>query len=269
MNENGLSSLPLEGLIDLSGQRALVTGGGKGIGRAIAARFREAGATVTIADVDPDAASTAAELGAAFVQCDITDPDDVANALENASAAGTSGTAGDASDGAIDILVNNAGIYPTTGSMLEATDEFVARMLDVNVRAQFSTAREAAKRMPGGGCIINMASIAAIGGGAHISAYSASKAALVALTRAFANELGPKGIRVNAIAPGVIDTPGVRHEAEALLASGLDISAVIAANPLRTAGHPDHIARAALFLASDLACFVNGLLLVVDGGARA
>ena len=260
MDENRVGSQPLEGLIDLSGQRALVTGGGKGIGRAIAARFVEAGAAVTIADVDPDAASTAADLGAAFARCDITDPDDVTSALD---------AAGAPSGGTIDVLVNNAGIYPTTGSMLEATDEFVGRMLEVNVRAQFSTAREAAKRMPGGGCIINMASIAAIGGGANISAYSASKAAVVALTRAFANELGPKGIRVNAIAPGVIDTPGVRHEAAALLASGLDIAAVIAANPLKTAGQPDHIARAALFLASELACFVNGHLLVVDGGSRA
>ena len=263
MNENGLGSRPLEALIDLSGRQTLVTGGGKGIGRAIAARFVEAGATVTIADLDPDAASTAADLGAAFAKCDITDPDDVTSALDIA------GAADDGPAGTIDILVNNAGIYPTTGSMLEANDEFVARMLDVNVRAQFSTAREAAKRMPDGGCIINMASIAAIGGGANISAYSASKAALVALTRAFANELGPKGIRVNAIAPGVIDTPGVRTETAALLASGLDIEAIIAANPLRTAGDPDHIARAALFLASELACFVNGHLLVVDGGSRA
>ena len=258
-----MGSRPLEALIDLRGQQALVTGGGKGIGRAVAARFVEAGAAVTIADLDPDAASTAAELGTAFALCDITDIDDVTSALD------TAGAAGGEPDGTIDILVNNAGIYPTTGSMLEATDEFVGRMLEVNVRAQFSTAREAAKRMPDGGCIINMASIAAIGGGANISAYSASKAALVALTRAFANELGPKGIRVNAIAPGVIDTPGVRAETAELLASGLDIDAVIAANPLRTAGDADHIARAALFLASELACFVNGHLLVVDGGSRA
>lgn len=269
MNENGLGSRPLETLIDLGGQRALVTGGGKGIGRAVAARLVEAGAAVTIADVDPDAATTAAELGAVFVQCDITDPDDVSSALDMASAVGAATSPGDPGDRTIDVLVNNAGIYPTTGSMLEATDEFVGRMLEVNVRAQFSTAREAAKRMPDGGCIINMASIAAIGGGANISAYSASKAALVALTRAFANELGPKGIRVNAIAPGVIDTPGVRAETAELLASGLDIDAVIAANPLRTAGDADHIARAALFLASELACFVNGHLLVVDGGSRA
>ncbi|WP_419842726.1 SDR family NAD(P)-dependent oxidoreductase [Candidatus Poriferisodalis sp.] len=261
MNENRIEARPLEALIDLRGKRALVTGGGKGIGRAIASRFLEAGAAVTIADADPDAASTAAEVGAAFARCDITQPGDLAEAL-SAAAAGT-GT------DAIDVLVNNAGIFPTTGSMLDATDEFVARMLEVNVRAQFSAAREAAKRMPNGGCIINMASIAALGGGAHISAYSASKAAVVALTRAFANELGPKGIRVNAIAPGVIDTPGVRAETPALLASGLDIETVIAANPLRTAGHPDHIARVAVFLASELACFVNGHVLVVDGGSRA
>ena len=114
-----------------------------------------------------------------------------------------------------------------------------------------------------------MASIAALGGGANISAYSASKAAVVALTRAFANELGPRGIRVNAIAPGVIDTPGVQAEMEALKRGGLDIDAVIAANPLRTAGQPDHVARAALFLACGLSSFVNGHVLVVDGGSSA
>jgi NAD(P)-dependent dehydrogenase (short-subunit alcohol dehydrogenase family) len=174
-----------------------------------------------------------------------------------------------AGDGVVDIVVNNAGIYPTTGPMLHATDEFVHRMLDVNVRAQFSVAREAAKRMTRGGSIVNLASVAALGGGANISAYSASKAGVVALTRAFARELGPLGIRVNAIAPGIIDTPGVQEQMAPLRASGLDIGARIAANPVGLPGHPDHIARVALFLVSDLAEFVSGHVLVVDGGAHA
>jgi 2-deoxy-D-gluconate 3-dehydrogenase len=250
---------PLPDLVDLAGRRTLVTGGGKGIGRAITTRLVEAGALVTIADFDPAAADAAREIGATFAACDITDPGQLTRAIETAC--------GD--DGTLDILVNNAGIFPTTGSMTEATDEFVHTMLDVNVRAQYSAAREAAKRMVSGACIINMASIAALGGGANISAYSASKAAVVALTRAFANELGPRGIRVNAIAPGVIDTPGVQAEMEALKRGGLDIDAVIAANPLRTAGQPDHVARAALFLACGLSSFVNGHVLVVDGGSSA
>lgn len=245
-------------LVDLSGRRAIVTGGGKGIGAAIATRLREAGATVTVADLDGTAAEFAESIGASFAECDITDAAQLARAIDAAAA-----------DGPLHICVNNAGIFPTTGPLNDVTDDFVRRMLDVNVRAQFSATRESSKRMTEGGAIVNMASIAALGGGANISAYSASKAAVVALTRAAAHELGPQGIRVNAIAPGIIDTPGVQAQMEPLKAGGLDIDAAIAANPLRIAGQPDHIARAAVFLASDLSSFVNGHLLVVDGGSRA
>jgi 2-deoxy-D-gluconate 3-dehydrogenase len=111
-----------------------------------------------------------------------------------------------------------------------------------------------------------MASIAALGGGANISAYSASKAAVIAMTRAHALELGPQGIRVNAIAPGIIDTPGVQDQLEPLKASGVDVDKRIAANAVGIAGQPDHIARIAVFLASDLAAFVNGHVIVADGG---
>jgi len=247
----------IEEMISLHGRSALVTGGAKGIGAAIARRLSEAGARVTIADMDPARDQVARDLGGKAVDCDI------ANAAQLSAAMDAAATNG------LDILVNNAGIFPTTGPMTAATDEFVHRMLEVNVRAQFSAAREAANRMHNGGSIVNMASIAALAGGANISAYSASKAAVVALTRAFANELGPKGIRVNAIAPGIIDTPGVQDQMEPLRAGGLDIDKRIAANPLGIAGQPDHIARAALFLVSDLAAFVTGHVLVVDGGSTA
>ena len=123
--------------------------------------------------------------------------------------------------------------------------------------------------MAHGGSIVNLASIAGLGGGAYISAYSASKAAVISLTRAFAHELGPKGIRVNAIAPGIIDTPGVQAQLEPLKAGGVDVQSRIAANPLGIAGEADHVARAALFLASDMAAFITGHTLVVDGGAHA
>jgi NAD(P)-dependent dehydrogenase (short-subunit alcohol dehydrogenase family) len=242
----------------LGGRRAFVTGGAKGIGLAIAARLVEAGATVTVGDVDGAGADAAASIGAAFVSCDITVPSQVTAAVETASAGGD-----------LHILVNNAGIFPTTGPMRAASDEFVSRMLDVNVRATFAVAREAAQRMTAGGSILNIASIAGLGGGANISAYSASKAAVIALTRAFAHELGSAGIRVNAIAPGIIDTPGVQQQMAPLAANGVDIARRIAANPLGLTGQPDHIARAALFLLSDLAAFVTGEVLVVDGGARA
>ena len=250
---------PISEMTYLGGRRAFVTGGGKGIGLAIAARLVEAGAVVTIGDLDPATEVAATAVGAAFQQCDITDSAQVAAAFD--AVCGQTGS--------LQILVNNAGIFPTTGPMLDATDNFVARMLDVNVRATFGAAREAARRMTTGGAIVNIASIAGLSGGANISAYSASKAAVIALTRAFAIELGPLGIRVNAIAPGIIDTPGVQQQLAPLKASGVDVERRIAANPLGIAGHADHVARAALFLVSDLAAFVNGDVLVVDGGARA
>ena len=256
--ERVTTDMTLPELVDLTGRRAFVTGGATGIGAAIARRLVEAGATVTIGDIADGVADAASAMGATGVVCDITDAARVETALDAA-----------ADGGALDILVNNAGIFPTTGPMLDATDEFVHHMLDVNVRAQFSVAREAAKRMTGGGSIVNLASIAGLGGGANISAYSASKAAVIALTRAFANELGPRGIRVNAIAPGIIDTPGVQEQLAPLKAGGLDIEKRIAANPVGIAGQPDHIARAALFLVSDLADFVSGHTLVVDGGSTA
>jgi 2-deoxy-D-gluconate 3-dehydrogenase len=248
----------LHELIDLSGRRALVTGGAKGIGAAIATRLAEAGAVVTIADLDPTGRATAHGIGAGFVACDITEEIQLSEAVE--VAAGATG---------LDILINNAGIFPTTGPVARVTDVFVHDMLDVNVRAQFSATRDAAARMPNGGSIVNMASIAGLGGGANISAYSASKAAVIALTKAHAHELGSQGIRVNAIAPGIIDTPGVRDQIEPLLEGGLDIERRIAANPVGLAGQPDYIARGALFLVSDLAAFVTGHVLVIDGGVTA
>lgn len=248
-------------LIDLTGKRALVTGGAKGIGAAIASRLAEAGAVVTVADLDAAAAEVAAMFGGTFVECDITDAAQLANAVDVA--------AGGASGPGLDILINNAGIFPTTGPVADVTDEFVDRMLSVNVRAQFSATREAVARMTNGGSIVNMASVAALGGGANISAYSASKGAVVSMTQAHANELGPRGIRVNAIAPGIIDTPGVQDQMAPLKAGGLDIDKRISANPVGKAGQPDHIARGVLFLVSELAEFVNGHLLVIDGGSTA
>jgi NAD(P)-dependent dehydrogenase (short-subunit alcohol dehydrogenase family) len=245
-------------LIDLTGKRALVTGGAKGIGAAIAARLAEAGAHVTVADLTSDPDSRSGSGRTSFVACDITDAAQLDHAIQVAS----DGTA-------LDILINNAGIFPTTGPIESVTDAFVERMLEINVRAQFSAARDASRLMTTGGSIVNLSSIAALRGGANISAYALSKAAIVGFTHAFANELGPRGIRVNAIAPGIIDTPGVQAQLAPLRASGIDIDATIAANPLRTAGQPDHIARAALFLASDLAAFITGHVLVVDGGATA
>jgi NAD(P)-dependent dehydrogenase (short-subunit alcohol dehydrogenase family) len=249
--------------ITLDGRRAVVTGAALGIGAAIATLLAEAGATVMVTDMDPAGEQTASDLAGrgldvSWQSCNVTNTADLIAVGDAAVAAG-----------GLDIWINNAGIYPTTGPVLDVTDEFLARMFDVNVRAQFSACREAGRRLSPGGAIVNLASIAAIRGGAGISAYSASKAAVVAMTRALSLEFGPKGIRVNAIAPGVIDTPGVRAQMEPLRAAGVDIAKIIAGNSLGIAGQPEHIAKACLFLVSDLASFVNGHLLVVDGGATA
>ncbi|MFK7918569.1 MAG: SDR family NAD(P)-dependent oxidoreductase [Ilumatobacter sp.] len=252
------SAPPIGDLVDLSGRRALVTGGAKGIGASIATRLVEAGATVTVADRDAVSSEQAADMGVAAVRCDITDATQLSAAVSTA-----------AGDAGLDIVVNNAGIFPTTGPLSKVTDEFVHTMLDVNVRAQFSVVREAAAAMGAGGSIVNLASIAGLGGGANISAYAASKAAVIAMTKAAAIELGPQGIRVNAIAPGIIDTPGVQDQMEPLRAGGLDIDARISANPVGLRGLPDHIARGTLFLVSELAAFVSGHVLVIDGGSTA
>tara|TARA_B100001029_G_scaffold73982_1_gene60438 strand:+ start:623 stop:1387 length:765 start_codon:yes stop_codon:yes gene_type:complete len=245
-------------LIDLSGKRGIVTGGLKGIGQAITARLVESGAKVLVADSDPSINEIKDTEQISYKYCDITDQNDLSSTIQSAS--GNTG---------IDFLVNNAGIFPTTGPIEHVTDEFVSRMLEVNVRAQYSASREAANCLRKGGAIVNIASIAALRGGANISAYSTSKAAIVGLTQSFAQELGRKGIRVNAIAPGIIDTPGVQEQLQPLKEGGLDIESAITANPLRLTGDPDYIARSALFLISDLSAFVTGHILVVDGGSTA
>ena len=261
-----VSDKPLAALVDLTGKVAVVTGGGRGIGAAIASRLAEAGASVMIADLDLAAAGeTAREIagrtGSVVTAhaCDVTDTATISDTADAAIL----------ELGGLHIWVNNAGIFPTTGPVLEATDEFVDRMLSVNVRGTYAGAREAARRMTEGGVIVNLASTAAFSGAVGISAYVASKHAVVGLTKAMANEWGPMGIRVLGIAPTVIDTPGVRDQLAPLKAAGLNVEGTMANNPLGRAGVPDDIARVALFCASDLSLFMTGSVLLADAGALA
>ena len=233
-------------MVDLSGKRALVTGGGKGIGAAISSRLVEAGAEVTIADVDPEIHKLAEELSVSFTNCDITVPEQLKAAVQQA-----------ADGSSLDILVNNAGIYPPTGPIAEVSDDFVTKMLDLNVRAQYSASREAVNYMSSGGSIVNISSIAALRGGASITAYSTSKAAIIGLTKAFANELGPKKIRVNAIAPGEIQTEILSPETEKILVPTI---------PMRRLGTPEEVAKTIYFLCGEQSSYVNGAEIHINGG---
>lgn len=261
-----VSALPIARLLDLSGRVAVVTGAAKGIGAATARRLAEAGASVVVADLDvAGAEQAAAEIGAATGAKTVATRIDVADTATIVAVA----DAAVAELGGLHIWVNNAGIYPTTGPILDVEDGFVDRMLEVNVRGTYAGAREAARRMTGGGVIVNLASTAGFSGAVGISAYVASKHAIVGVTKSMANEFGPKGIRVLGVAPGVIDTPGVQEQLAPLKEAGLNVEATMASNPLQRVGVPDDIGRVILFCASDLSMFMTGSTLLVDGGSLA
>lgn len=252
-------------LLDLSGRRAVVTGGAKGIGAQTAHRLAEAGADVVIADLDLSAATaTATDIANATGRTTVAAFIDVGDTASIVAAADVAVSR----LGGIDIWVNNAGIYPTTGPAIEATDEFIDRMLSINVRGSFAGAREAAKRMKGG-VIINLASIAGLSATPGISAYVMSKHAVIGMTKVLSREFAPLDIRVVAVAPGPIDTPGVQDQLAPLKAAGVDVGAMLSKTPLGRGGVPDDIARAIVFLASDLAAWVNAETLVVDAGSLA
>lgn len=258
------SDRPLLDLLSLHGRAAVVTGGASGIGAATARRLAEVGASVIIADRDYFAAEAMAqqltqETGSKVVAvaADVSDSSTLAAAADLAVS----------TFGRLDIWVNNAGIYPTTGPAIDVTDEFIDRMMMINVRGTFAGSREAAKRMTSGGVIVNLASTAGFRPANGISAYVTSKHAVVGLTKNLALELAPLDIRVVGVAPGVIDTPGVQAQLAPLKAAGLDIGARMNRTPLGRAGQPDDVARMITVLASDLAAWVTGVVVPVDAGS--
>lgn len=263
-----VSSRSLHDLVSLAGRSAVVTGGARGIGLAVCDRLSEAGASVLLADLDGDlAVQVADELSARRsakvlgVQCDVTDPTSVRDLADRALA----------DLGRIDVWVNNAGIYPGM-PVLDTTDEQWRHVQSVNLDGAFVGCREAARRMveaEAGGVIVNITSTASFRShGAGLAAYVASKHALHGLTKSLAVELAPYGIRVLAVAPTGIDTPGVELQREALAqAAGVDLIDELAKTlPLGRIGVPDDIARVVLFAASDLSSFMTGSTLVVDAG---
>lgn len=248
--------------IDLSGKVALVTGGASGLGFATATRLATAGATVVINDLRQEAArEAAASIGPEHlgVGGDVASEEQVAEFV--AKAAGLTGQ--------IDILVNNAGI---TDNFVPTVDQTLAhwrRLTDVHLTGTFLVSRAVARGMidkATGGAIVNLNSVAGVIGLPVRTAYSAAKAGIGMMTRVLASEWGPHAIRVNAVAPGWILTPAL----QALIDAGKnDPSLLCRRTPLGRLGKPSEIADAITFLASDLAGFVTGVTLPVDGGFMA
>lgn len=244
-----------------------MTGGAKGIGRAIAWRLAEAGADVYIADADGSAATATASaisatgVSATALPLDITSTDEV---VASAEAVVTQ-------RGRLDIWVNNAGIYPAR-PVLEMTDDDWDQVMNVNLRGAFVGSREAARRMVAigsGGVIINITSVSGYRGRRGLAHYSSSKHGLRGLTRSLAVELGPMGIRVLGIAPTMVATPGVEAAGATPTDEERHSTDIYSHLPLGRAGVPDDVARVALFCASDLAALMTGSTVVVDAGQMA
>lgn len=242
----------------LAGQAALVTGGGTGIGAAIARRFAAEGAAVAVMGRRPEPlAAVAAETGAVAIPGDVARLDDVRRAVRTAVE----------SLGGLDVVVNNA----ASGSgKWDAT-------MAANVGGPYAVVRESVPHLlaRGGGSIVNVGSVAALVAGPDGAAYATSKGALLTLTRALAVELGPLGIRVNALCPGWVRTPRSETEMDELvrmrgLSSREEAFAAVSKHvPLRRVAEPDEIAACTLFLAGRDSSFVTGAVLVADGGSTA
>lgn len=242
----------------LDGKVALVTGGTRGIGLAASRALASAGARVAVCARDADACAGVVEgLDAAGAEA-LAVPANVARGDEAAAAVAAAAERW----GRIDIVVNNAGTSSFEATT-DASDKVFDRTFAVNVRAPIVIVREAlAAGLGAGGSVINVASIAGIRAEAFMGTYGASKAALISATRTMARELGPRGVRVNAIAPGVIRTDFSR-----LLTETPELhDRVVATTALGRVGEADEVSGAVLYLASDAASYVTGSVLVVDGG---
>ncbi|MEV6713073.1 SDR family oxidoreductase [Lentzea sp. NPDC051208] len=238
---------------ELAGKKALVTGATSGIGRSIAVKLAEAGATVYLtgrrAELGKETVALIEQAGGTghFIVSDVASVDDVRKLAEEV--------------GEVDVLVNNAGIFPFSPTPEQSVDGF-QQVFDVNVRGTYFLTAALAPAMvaKGKGSIVNVSSIAAVVGTPVGSVYNASKAAMDALTRSWAVEFGPAGVRVNSVAPGPVATD------KALAEAGEVFDAIAKDLPLQRVGQPDEIAEAVLFLASEKASFITGSVITADGG---
>ncbi|MBT0160642.1 SDR family oxidoreductase [Candidatus Bathyarchaeota archaeon A05DMB-2] len=256
---------PLADLISLSGKIALITGAASGIGKAMAYRFAEAGATLELVDINEEQLKiTCDELSKSGVRigthkvdlCEKSEIEQLWSELVGKEP---------------DILVNNAGIYPMK-DFLELDEAFLRKVMDLNLNAALWMCQNMIKaRMKRGGVIINVASVEAVMPVKEdLVPYGLSKVGVIMLTRSLAAEYGRKGFRINALVPGGVLTPGTKNVAKEVLKlnvgiiqTGLEYRQRL---PLGRLGEPDEIARMALVLASDLSSYVHGTLVAVDGG---
>jgi NAD(P)-dependent dehydrogenase (short-subunit alcohol dehydrogenase family) len=269
-----LATRSITELVSLKGRTAVITGGARGLGQAIARRFAEAGAHLLLGDKNAGgaveaAAALAREFNAPMHSQEL-DVADTASMARFASAA-------DEKLGSIDVWVNNAGIFPPA-ILTDTTDDEWDLIHDVNLRGTFLGCREAGRRMSqrGRGVIINITSVAGYRGRPSLAHYVSAKHGVVGLTKALAMELGPAGVRVVAVAPAMNETPGLQEQRARYLENTDAAQSfremeqkILATIPLRRFGQPDDVARAALFVASDLAAFVTATTVFCDGGVSA
>jgi 3-oxoacyl-[acyl-carrier protein] reductase len=233
----------------LEGRTALVTGGSRGIGRAIVAELANAGAQVVVgyrAGAE-EAEGVASEIGGKAIQADVSDPDEAKRLVDEA--------------GEVDVLVNNAGVT-RDGLLVRMPDEDWRSVLDTNLGGTFNTCRAASRGMMKrrSGAIVNISSVVGVHGNPGQTNYAASKAGIIGFTKALARELGSRGVRANVVAPGYISTRLTNELPEELRQT------MLANTPLGRFGEPQDIAGAVRFLCSDAAAFVTGEVLLVDGG---
>lgn len=242
----------------LTGKTALVTGAARGIGKAIALKFAQEGANIAFTDlvIDENGKATEAEIAALGVKAkgyasnaaDFAQSEEVVKLVKE-------------DFGSVDILVNNAGITKD-GLMLRMTEQQWDAVIGVNLKSAFNFIHAAIPVMmrQRGGSIINMASVVGVHGNAGQANYAASKAGMIALAKSVAQEMGPKGIRANAIAPGFIDTAMTQELSDEVRKEWMNQI------PLRHGGTVEDVANCALYLASDLSSYVSGQVIQVDGG---
>jgi NAD(P)-dependent dehydrogenase (short-subunit alcohol dehydrogenase family) len=236
-------------LFDLTGKTVLVTGANGGLGRAIAAAMAAQGARLILSDTaPPEAAAPHLALAA-----DLSQPADVQRLAEAAIASG-----------GVDVLVCNAGVQGPASPIGDITDADWDLVMGINLRSAMALTARLAPQMAarGGGSVVLMASIAGLRGNKAIGLYGLSKAALAQLARNLAVEWGPQGVRVNAISPGLIETP----LAAGLMRDEAFMQRRLAMTPLRRVGQPHEVAGVAVMLASAAGAFITGQNLVVDGG---